>query len=160
MATTVTDVQGTKAYLVDTTVNTTTATDIATAISGGDALSCFLEFGDIDMGSRAVTSYSCIDSDSAFKSLGSITLATVTPEFVFDVTDPSQIALKSMFINNTRKKMIVELDDQITPTTGNPTYYVFETGISNPVVGLPKDGIVLYRPVMEITSKPIETVAT
>ena len=56
--------------------------------------------------------------------------------------------------------MIIALNDQITPTTGNPTYIVFEAGISSDGVAIALDNAVLYKTTVEICSKPIMTMAT
>lgn len=156
-----TDVQGTKAYLVATSVATGTATEIKTAVSGGKQITCLLEIGDINMGTRGTTEYSCIDQDSAFKSLGSISLASITPQLLFDATDTAgQQDLIAMWDTNTRRKLILALNDQITPTTGNPTFIVFEAGISSPTIGIAKDSAVMYNPTIEIMTKPALTKAS
>ena len=150
-----TDAQGTKAYLVATSVATTTAADIKTAISSGKQITCLLEIGDINMGTRGTTEYACIDQDSAYKSLGSISLASITPQLLFDATDTAgQQDLINMWDNNTRRKLILVLNDQITPTTGNPTFIQFEAAISSPSIGIAKNSAVQYSPTIEICTKP------
>lgn len=161
MALNVTETQGTKAYLVATSVSTVDAAAIATAISGGKEIACILDIGDISLGSKAVQEFSCMNTDETYKSLGSISLANIAPQLLYDAADVAgQDDLRDMWDNNTRRKLIIVLDDQITPTTGNPTYVVFETAVSQPSLGVAKDNAVMYNPTLEITTKPILTVAT
>ena len=156
-----TDVQGTKAYLVATTVATGTATEIKAAITGGKQITCLLEIGDITLGTRGTTEYSCIDQDSAYKSLGSISLASISPQLLFDATDTAgQQDLINMWDNNTRRKLILALNDQITPTTGNPTFIQFEAAVSSPSIGIAKNSAVMYNPTIEICTKPVLTKAS
>lgn len=152
----VTETQGTKAYLVATTVATSTAAEITTAISGGKEILCLLDLGDISLGSRSVQEYTCMSEDSSYKSLGSISLANITPQLLFDAADAAgQADLRDMWDNGTRRKMIIVLDDQITPTTGNPTSITFEAAVSNPTMGIAKDNAVMYNPTIEICTKPV-----
>ena len=154
----VTEVQGTKLHLVATTVDVSDAAAIATAIAGAETLACIQEIGDISLGTKAVTEYSCISSDSSFKSLGSVTLGNISPSLLFDAADTAgQNDLQDMWDNNTRRILIVELDDQITT---NPTYITFEAAISAPSLGIAKDSAVMYNPTIEICSKPAMIEAT
>ncbi len=158
---TVVESQGTKAHLVATTVATTTAADIATAVTGGKQILCLLDLGDISLGSRSVQEYNCMSSDESFKSLGSISLANISPSLLYSPADTAgQADLRSMWENNTRRKMIISLNDEITPTTGNPTYIVFEAAISAPTMGIAKDNAVSYTPTIEICTKPVVIPAT
>lgn len=158
---TVTESQGTKAYLVATNVATSTASEIKTAISSAKQMLCLLDLGDISLGSKSVTEYSCMSEDASYKSLGSVSLANVTPQLLFDAADTAgQDDLRDMWDNNTRRKLIIALNDQITPTTGNPTFIVFESAISQPTIGIAKDNAVMYNPTIEITTRPIVTLAS
>lgn len=153
--------QGTKAYLVATSVATTTASEITTAISTAKQINCLLDLGDISMGSRSATEYNCMSSDSSFKSLGSISLANITPQLLFDPSDTvGQKDLQDMWDTNTRRKLIIVLNDQITPTTGNPTSITFEAAISQPTIGVAKDSAVMFNPTIEICTKPVLIKAT
>ncbi len=156
----VTDVQGTKLYLVDTSVATSDATEIKAAITGGKQIGCLQSIGDITM-SRAVQEYTCIDSDNSTKSQGSVSLGQQEISTLFDTADTAgQQELKSMWATQGRRKLIVELNDEITPTTGNPTYYVYEVFISNVSIPLAKDSAVMYNVTLELSSMPEETVAS
>ena len=153
--------QGTQAYLVATGTAVTTAAEIKTALAAAKQINCLLDLGDISLGSRSVQEYTCMSSDNAFKSLGSVSLANVTPQLLYKPDDTAgQQDLRSMWENNTRRIMIIELNDQITPTTGNPTYITFEAAISSPAMGIAKDNAVQYSPTVEITTKPVVIVAT
>ena len=157
----VTESQGTKAYLVATTVSTADAVEVTTAIASGQEILCLLDLGDVSLGTKSVTEYSCMSDDSTYKSLGSISLANITPQLLFDAADTAgQKDLKSMWENNTRRKLIIVLDDQITPSTGNPTSIQFEAAISNPTMGIAKDNAVQYSPTIEICTKPVVIEAT
>lgn len=157
---TVVESQGTTAHLVATSVATTTAAEVKTAVTGGKQILCLLDLGDIALGSRSVQEYNCMSSDESFKSLGSISLGNVSPSLLYSPADTAgQADLRSMWENNTRRKMIISLNDEITPT-GNPTYIVFEAAISAPTMGIAKDNAVSYSPVIEICTKPIVIPAT
>lgn len=158
---TVTESQGTKAHLVAVGTSVVDAAAIATAIAGGKTINCLLDLGDVSLGSKNVTEYTCMSSDESFKSLGSISLANITPQLLYDAADAAgQADLKDMWVNNTRRIMIIELNDQITPTTGNPTYITFEAAVSQPTVGIAKDNAVMYNPTIEICTKPAIIEAT
>jgi len=158
---TVTNSQGVKAYLVATSVATTTAAEVKTAITGGKAITCLMEVGDISMGTRSVQEYACMSEDATYKSLGTISLGNITPQLLYDAADAlGQDDLRDMWDNSTRRKLIILLNDQITPTTGNGTSIVFETAVSSPTVGIAKDGAVMYNPTLEITTKPALILAT
>ena len=155
--------QGTKAYLVplgtdlgfDAATNTNDAEKIKTAITSAKQINCLMDLGDISLGSRSVQEYTCMSSDNAFKSLGSVSLANVSPQLLFKPDDAvGQGDLRDMWNNNTRRIMIIVLNDQITPTTGNPTYITFEAAISSPTMGIAKDNAVMYNPTIEICTKP------
>lgn len=153
--------QGTKAYLVATSVATSTAAEIKTAISSAKQINCLLDLGDISLGSRSATEYTCMSSDSAYKSLGSVSLSNITPQLLFDPADVAgQDDLRDAWDNNTRRKMILALNDEITPTTGNPTFIVFEIAVGSPTIGVSKDSAVMYNPLLEITTKPVLTLAS
>ena len=160
MAIPVTESQGTKAHLVATSVATSTAAEIKTAITGGDQIGCLQNLGDITT-SRNVQEYKCLSSDETAKSLGSISLPNVAMDLLFDADDATgQAELRTMYSTNTRRKMILELNDQITPTTGNPTYIVFEAGLSSDGVAIALDAAVMYKTTVEICSKPAMVMAT
>ena len=160
MAISITNAQGTKAYLVATTAATGTASEIKTAATAGKAIGCVQNIGDITS-SRSVQEYKCLSSDEVAKSLGSISLPNISTELLFDAADATgQADLRLMYSTNTRRKMIIELNDQITPTTGNPTYIVFECALSSDGLGINIDAAVLYKTTVEITSKPVLTKAT
>ena len=157
---TVVESQGTTAHLVATSVVTTTAAEVKAAVTGGKQILCLLDLGDIALGSRSVQEYNCMSSDESFKSLGSISLANVSPSLLYSPADTAgQADLRDMWDNNTRRKMIIQLNDEITPT-GNPTYIVFEAAISSPTMGIAKDNAVSFNPVVEICTKPIVIPAT
>lgn len=160
MAIPITESQNTKAYLVATSVATNTAAAIKTAITGGKQIGCLQNLGDITT-SRNVQEYKCLSSDESAKSLGSISLPNISLELLFDADDATgQSELRTMYLNNERRKMIIALNDQITPTTGNPTYIVFEAGLSSDGVAIALDQAVLYKTTVEICSTPIMTKAT
>jgi len=157
MAIPVTDTQGTKTHLVATTVATSNITEIESAIVGGETINCLQTIGDIGS-SRAVAEYGCIDSDETAKSLGSITLPNFETSLLFDALDTTgQADLAAMYANNTRRKMILELNDNAGTS---PTYIVFECAVSSELIGVEKDAAVLYKTTIEITSNPIRTNAT
>lgn len=160
MSLAVTDVQGTKIYLAATTVATTTAVEIATAATGGKQIGCLQSIGDISM-SRATQKYTCISSDESTKSQGSITLGNQEISTLFNAADVAgQQDLIAMWDGKERRKLIIELNDEITPTTGNPTYVVYEVFISSVSLPIAKDAAVMYNATLEISSMPQMTLAT
>lgn len=155
MALTVVESQGTQAYLVAVGTDVSDAAKVKTAIATAKQINCLLDLGDISLGSRSVQEYTCMSSDNAFKSLGSISLANVTPQLLYKPDDVAgQADIRDMWTTNTRRIMILVLNDQITPTTGNPTSITFEAAISQPTLGIAKDNAVMYNPTIEICTKP------
>lgn len=161
--------QGTKAYLLATNADlgydeATKQNDVAkikTAIANGKQINCLMDLGDISLGSRSVQEYTCMSSDNAFKSLGSVSLANVAPQLLFKPDDVAgQADLRDMWDNNTRRILVIELNDQITDTTGNPTYITFEAAISSPSMAIAKDNAVMYNPTIEICTKPVMNLAS
>ena len=155
MALTVVESQGTRAYLVAVGTDVSDSAKVKTAIATAKQINCLLDLGDISLGSRSVQEYTCMSSDAAFKSLGAISLSNITPQLLFDPADTvGQDDLRDMWDNSTRRKLIILLNDQITPTTGNKTSITFEAAISTPTMGIAKDNAVMYNPTIEICTKP------
>ena len=150
----ITDSQGTKVYLVPTSTVLTDAASVATAIAAGKQIGCLQDLGEITS-SRNVQEYSCLSSDEIQKSLGSISLPNLSISLLFDSTDTDgQKELRTMFKDNERRIMIVALNDEVTPVTGNPTYIYFEAGLSSAGVAIQKDNAVMYNVTIEICSNP------
>jgi hypothetical protein len=160
MALAVTDVQGTKLYLVATGTAVATAANCVTAISGGKQIGCLQSIGDISM-TRAVQQYNCISSDEVTKSAGSVSLGNQEISTLFNAADVlGQQDLIAAWDDKTRRILIIELNDQITPTTGNPTYITYEVFPSGVTIPLAKDAAVLYNATIEISSLPAIILAT
>jgi len=160
MALPVTDVQGTKAYLVATGTDVSDAAAIVIAIAAGKQIGCLQSIGDITQ-SRAVQEYTCISSDESSKSQGSITLGNQEISTLFNAADAAgQEDLIAMWDGKERRTFIIELNDEITPTTGNPTYITYEVFISNVSMPIQKDAAVLYNATLELSSVPVLTLAT
>ena len=160
MAINVTDSQLTKVYLVPTGTDVSTAGAIETAISTAKELICIQTFGEIGS-TRAVTEYKCIDTTDSTKSLGSFSLPNIPVQFLFDATDvEGQAELRAMYPAGTRKIMIVALNDQITPTTGNPTYRTFTAACSAENMAIAIDTAVMQNYTIEIMSLPATILAT
>ena len=130
------------------------AAAIVIAIAAGVQIGCLQSIGDVTM-TRAVQEYTCISSDESTKSQGSVTLGNQELSTLFNAADTAgQQDLRDMWRNSTRRILIVALNDEITPTTGNPTYITFESAIAEAVMGIAKDDAVKYKPTIEITTKP------
>lgn len=156
----ITDSQLTKVYLVPlgTTVNNASA--IATAISTAKELQCIQSLGDIGS-TRTVQTYKCLDQAQTQKSLGSFDIGNLAVDFLFDASNTTgQSELRSIYEAGTRKIAIVKLNDQITPTTGNPTYITFETAMSAETFTIALDSAVIYKTTLEICSLPDKIMAT
>ena len=150
MALNVTDVQGTKVYLVAAGTALTDAASIATAISGGKQIGCLQSIGDITE-TRNVQEYTCISSDESTKSQGSVTRGNQQIETLFNAGDTAgQQDLIAAWDNKERRIMIIEFNDQITPTTGKPIFY--EIFCSGRTFSMPKDGAVMYNATLEQSS--------
>ena len=157
MALNVTDSQGTKVYIVAEGVAVGTATEIGTAITGGDQIGCIQTLGEINS-SRSVQEYTCMSSDESAKSSGSKTLGNVNIELLFDATDSAgQSALKTMYATNTRKQFIIELNDN---GGTNPTYIIYTGFVSSETISAQKDNAVMYNVTVEIASAPAITLAS
>lgn len=160
MALKVTDVQGTKLYLVALGTAVATAANCATAISGGKQIGCLQSIGDISM-TRAVQQYSCISSDDVTKSAGSVTLGNQEISTLFNAADTAgQQDLIDAWDNKERRILIIVLNDQITPSTGNPTYITYEIFPSGVTIPMAKDAAVLYNATVELSSLPNIILAT
>lgn len=157
---TITDSQLTKVYLAAEGTTVTTASDIATAIAGGTEFQCFQNFGDIGT-SYSVQTYKCLDQNEVKKSRGSADLGNINVEFLFDAADTAgQAELRSLSTSGERRVCIVKYNDQITPTTGNPTYRTFETFVSSDMETIAIDQAIVAKFTIEICSVPDRVVAT
>ena len=155
MAVKITESQGTKCHLVATTVATDTAATVKTAITGGKEILFMPELSDFGS-SKNVTSYSFINTDEVAKSIGSLTLPNFACDLIYDATDTAgQADIKAMYADNSRRNMIVALNDQITPTTGNPTYMTFEVAISALNTSITRDNAVMAKSTIELCSVPL-----
>lgn len=161
MAIPVTNTQGTKAYLIASGTDITTVTKIETALGTAKTINCIQNIGDIGS-SRNVQSYSCMSSDEVAKSLGSLSIGNISMDLLFDAANTAgQADLLSAYNTNTRRIMIVQLNDE--PTTGtnpHPTYISFEIAVSSLNVGIEKDNAVMFKSVIEICQKPIIDLAS
>lgn len=156
----VTDVQGTKVYLAALGVDVADATKIKTAIATAKQIGCLQSIGDISM-TRAVQEYSCISSDSTSKSAGSVSLGNQEISTLFNAADTAgQQDMIKAWDEKTRRILIIELNDQITPTTGNPTYITYEVFPSGVTIPMAKDSAVMYNATMAMCSLPDITLAT
>lgn len=160
MALPVTDVQGTKLYLAALGTDVSDAAAIATAIATAKQIGCLQSIGDVTM-SRQVQEYTCISSNNSTKSVGSVSLGNQEISTLFNAADTAgQQDLIAAWDSNERRILIIELNDQITPTTGNPTYITYEVFPSGVAIPMQKDAAVLYNATLEISSLPDITVAT
>lgn len=160
MALPVTNVQGTKVYLVAVGTSVSSAAAIATAKAAGKQIGCLQSIGDISM-TRAVQEYTCMSSNESTKSSGATSLGNQEISTLFNAADTAgQQDMIKAWDENTRRILILEFNDQITPTTGNPTYITYEVFPSGVTIPMAKDSAVMYNAVMEISSLPDITLAT
>lgn len=153
----VTDVQGTRFYLVDTAVSITTPTNAATAIAGGEELVCVQSIGDIGW-TAAVNEYSCIDSNATSKSRGSVSLGNQELSLLFNALDTGgQAMLRTMALSGERKQLVVVLNDNAGVS---PTYFFYTVFLSGQTIPIAKDAAVLFNTTMEIASFPEYILAT
>lgn len=153
----VTDVQGTKFYLVDTTVSITTPTNAATAIAGGEELVCVQSIGDIGW-TAVVNEYSCIDSNATSKSRGSVSLGNQELSLLFNALDTGgQDLLRTMALSGERKQLVVVLNDNAGVS---PTYFFYTVFLSGQTIPIAKDAAVLFNTTLEIASFPEYILAT
>ena len=156
----ITDSQLTKVYLVPLGTAVATAANCVTAIATAKELQCIQSLGDIGS-TRTVQTYKCLDQAQTQKSLGSFDIGNVAVDFLFDASNATgQAELRSIYTAGTRKIAIVKLNDQITPTTGNPTYVTFETAMSAETMTIALDAAVIYKSTLEICSLPARIIAT
>ena len=152
MAVKLTESQNTKCYLVATTVATSTTAAIKTAITGGKEIKFLPDLGDIGT-SKNVTSYNFINTDEVAKSIGSLTLPNFACDLIYDATDTAgQADIKAMYADNSRRKMIIALNDN---GGANPTYITFEVAISALNLGITKDNAIMAKSTIEICSVPV-----
>ena len=159
-----TESQGTKAYLVDIgtdlgfveATRTNDPAKVKTAIATATEIDCIIELGDLNLGTRATTEKTCINKAGLIKFFGSYSVGNITPQLLFDAADTAgQKKLKEMWKNETQKIMIISFDDQITPTTGNPTYIVFEVAVSSLNTSITRDNAVMAKSTIELCSVPL-----
>lgn len=156
----VTDVQGTKVYLAAIGTDVADAAKIKTAITTAKQIGCLQSIGDISM-TRAVQEYTCISSDNSTKSAGSVSLGNQEISTLFNAADTAgQQDMIKAWDEKTRRILIIELNDQITPTTGNPTYITYEVFPSGVTIPMAKDSAVMYNATMEMCSLPDITLAS
>ncbi|WP_418186733.1 hypothetical protein [Aliarcobacter lanthieri] len=156
----VTNVQGTKFYLVPTNTDLEDAEKVAIAIATAKQLGCVQTFGQISQ-SKSVQEYKCMSSNASTKSIGSVSLGNQEISMLFDATSTGgQQELNSMWTNDERRTLIIELKDQVTPTTGNPTYIMYEIELSGLNISLEADAAVLFSVVAEMVSTPEIILAT
>lgn len=126
----------------------------------GNACGCIQAIGNIEE-ARSVQEYSCMTSNETVKALGSITRGALSLGLLLDpaATTDGQKALRDAFAANTEVTIVIELNNQITPTTGNGTKYSFTAKVSKVSIGLPKDGAVMLDMDLEISSAITETAA-
>jgi hypothetical protein len=153
----VTDVQGTKFYLVDTTVSITTPTNAAAAVAAGEELVCVQSIGDIGW-TAAVNEYSCIDSNATSKSRGSVSLGNQELSLLFNALDTGgQDLLRTMALSGERKQLVVVLNDNAGVS---PTYFFYTVFLSGQTIPIAKDAAVLFNTTLEIASFPEYILAT
>lgn len=153
----VTDVQGTKFYLVDTTVSITTPANAATAISGGDEITCVQSIGAIAW-TAAVQEYSCIDQSDTTKSRGSISLGNQELSLLFNALDAGgQDVLRDIAISGKRKQLVIVLNDNAGVS---PTYVFYTIFLSGQSMPIDKDTAVMFNVTVEIASLPQYILAT
>ena len=152
MAVKITESQNTKCYLVATTAATSTAVEVGTAITGGKEIKFLPDLGDIGT-NKNVTSYNFINTDEVAKSIGSLTLPNFACDLIYDAADTAgQADIKSAYADNSRRKMIIALNDK---GATNPTYITFEIAISALNTSITRDNAVMAKSTIEICSVPV-----
>lgn len=152
MAVNLTESQNTKCYLVATTVATSTAVEVGTAITGGKEIKFLPDLGDIGT-SKNVTSYNFINTNEVAKSIGSLTLPNFACDLIYDATDTAgQADIKSAYADNSRRKMIIALNDN---GGANPTYITFEIAVSALNTSITRDNAVMAKSTIELCSVPV-----
>ena len=152
MAISIVNSQGTKAYLVAEGTALASVANVETAIASAETILCIQSFGDVSS-SRSVQEYKCLSSDETVKSLGSLSLGNIALELLFNAGDTAgQAELRSMYADNSKREMIIELNDE---GAANPSYLVFTVGIASEAISIAKDAAVLYKNTVEICSLPV-----
>ena len=156
----VTNTALTQVYLVPTTTDLSTVAKIETAITTAKKMDMLQNLGDILM-TRSEKEYKFIDTNEVAVSTGGITLSSLDVDFLFDSQNATgQSELRSMFLANTRKRMIVQLTDE--PTSGaspHPTYIDFEVAVTKSGVSIPIDDAVMFKTTIKVCSIPVFNMA-
>ena len=155
--------QGTKVYIVDVPATAWTDCDAAvTAIKGGAMVGCPQSLGSMSA-TRSSTSYKCLSSNDAFKSLGGIEYGNLELGLLLDPADVTgQAALKKAFADNTEVIVGIELSNMTegtpaaTAVAGNGTVYWFKAGVSGVSTEIAMDAAVLYNVTLEISGEITE----
>lgn len=160
MAIPITESQNTKAYLVPANTDVSTSAAIETALGTAKAVSCLQSALDTTI-TKNVQEYKCLSSDESAKSIGSISLPNFSMELLFDADNASgQAELRTMFANNERRTMIIELTDGDAPYAtiavgeAYPTTITFEAAVSGLGESIQLDNAVMQMATVEVCSKP------
>lgn len=125
----------------------------------GNAVGCLQSIGSLEE-SRTVKEYTCLSSDESVKALGAISRGSLEISVLLDpaATD-GQATLVTAFETNADVALVIELNNQITPTTGNGTQYAFTAKVSRISKEFPADEAIMLNITVEISSAITETAA-
>lgn len=131
-----------------------------TLSAGGALVGCLQAIGNLEE-TRPVKEYGCLSTNETVKALGSITRGSLEVSVLLDpnATTDGQKTLVDAFASNADVAIVVELNNQITPTTGNGTQYGFTARVSKVSKEFPADEAVMLNLTVEIASAIVITPA-
>lgn len=107
----------------------------------GAEISCVLEMGNYAE-TRATNSYQCMSQDEELISFGPISRNSFDITVPYDATNTNGIAkLNSSFDDKVKYSFAVELNNAVTPLTGNGTISTITMGVSGRTKVYEKGGI-------------------
>ena len=143
------NVQNTQTYILDVPATPwADCTAAVTAILAGKKIGCTQALGDL-VRTRAITEYSCIDSNSSSKAAGVISYSDFDIEMLFDPEDTAgQGALLTAFNDN--KPIIFayespDIDTSVGTTGASGTIVWTNAVLSGDAISYSKDGKVGYK---------------
>jgi len=123
-------------------------------------IGCFQSIGDIDL-SREAKEYECVSTGLIEIALGNIKAGDIPVSVKYNPEDVAGAGeLESAFFDGTPTPFSVELNNAVTPSTGNGTTFAWTgAGITNLKITPETNGLVLASFTLKLNGAPTVTAA-